>query len=231
MSWFSNAVHSVGAAFSDAAQIVAKAVVAPVNLVTGHEYKPDLQTGVGKAVNAATTYAENFAGDIAKTTSYLVTAPINSVTGHTYDVDFKTGVGKVLGDGAIIGINNVHTVGKSFADTITAGYASKAVNLIRKDENKESAYHYNEQRVIGDGLIGKFSQATTVASGVLGMVGGAVAAAAGIGKVVNGGANLANSLTDAKEGANVEQASFSAPGSVSMLPIVAIILLVFLTKK
>ena len=82
--------------------------------------------------------------DVGKTIAYSVAAPVNSITGHKYKPTYSTKVGAVLGQGSNIGIDSIHIAGKAFADTVTGGLATKAANKLRKPENQEKAYAYNE---------------------------------------------------------------------------------------
>jgi hypothetical protein len=86
----------------------------------------------------------DFVSDVGKTIAYSVAAPVNSVTGHKYKPKYETKVGNVLGAGSNIGIDSLHIAPKAFADTISGGYATKLANTIRKEENKETPFKYNE---------------------------------------------------------------------------------------
>ena len=86
----------------------------------------------------------NFFGDVAKGVAYSVAAPVSSITGHKYKPEFRTKAGSVLAGGSNIGIDSLHLIGKSFADAATGSLATKIANTVRKKENKETAFNYNE---------------------------------------------------------------------------------------
>lgn len=101
----------------------------------------------------------NFIGDVAKGSAAIAVLPLKSIQGKETKVKFRTKVGKAVAGGAVVGAQSVNIAAKAWADGITGGYASKAANLIRKDENKESIGNYSEQRgsiMGGSGLLSKF---------------------------------------------------------------------------
>jgi len=114
--------------------------VAPTN----ERYSPPApqETDMGNVLSKL----KDFVSDVGKTIAYSVAAPVNSVTGHKYKPEYSTKVGSVLGQGSNVGIDSLHIAGKSFADTITGGAATKLANKVRSDENKESAFNYNEMK-------------------------------------------------------------------------------------
>lgn len=108
-------------------------------------YMPDRET----VVNNEMGFFKKLIGgvkDVAKGVVSVVVAPVNSITGHQYNPKFETKVGGFVGGAAKMGVDNLHTVGKTFADTITGGLASKAVNVVRSNDKKESWGNYAETK-------------------------------------------------------------------------------------
>jgi len=108
-------------------------------------------------------------GNIGKDVITLGKAPIalavSSVTGKKPKLNYKT---KVLGAvGKIHDESTKKLTGtvKAVGDTITLGYATKATNLLRKKEDRETAYKYHELEKSNTGM--KF---VDKASGVVGKV-------------------------------------------------------------
>lgn len=92
----------------------------------------------------------NFVGDVAKLTVQPIATAVNSISGkETIDLNYSTKVGN-----AVASVNKkvdsaVNVFFKTFADKVTDGYASKAVNLIRSSDNKESSGNYFENQTLG----------------------------------------------------------------------------------
>jgi hypothetical protein len=141
---------------------------------------------------------KNVASDIGKATAYLVAAPINSITGHDFNPDFSTGFGQVVGGGAMLGVDSIHVAGKYFGDTITGGLASKAANLLRDDENKESYGNYGEKDLKFQGVKGleKLEEYSKKGAAIIGTVYAGKAAASGIGKIAKNVGGFTNNLID-----------------------------------
>lgn len=125
---------------------------------------------VGNAVGDAAKAVGNVAEDVAKGVAYVVAAPVNSVTGHVYRPEFETEVGGFLSGLTIQGTDSVHVLGKTFADTISGGYATKLVNEIRKEENKETPFNYAESEVKSTGLLGKFEELSKKGASLIGKI-------------------------------------------------------------
>jgi hypothetical protein len=82
--------------------------------------------------------------DVAKAVSYVVAAPVNSITGHVYNPQYETDFGNAVGQTLENSVDNLHRLAKGFADRLTFGYASKAANIFRDADHKESLGHYLE---------------------------------------------------------------------------------------
>jgi hypothetical protein len=123
-----------------------------------------------------------FVMDILETSAYQVVGPINNFTGHTYKIKWKTGLGHIVGGLGVMGNQSVHILGKTIADAFTAGYATKLVNEIRSDENKEKPGQYNEMK--NNNLTGTVFESaekiSKVGAQVIGQVFGKIYGAAGI---------------------------------------------------
>lgn len=114
------------------------------NIATGGAYGVTKAVVTSKPVKAVTRSVTNFVKDTAKVTVAGLVMPVNSITGHRYNPKLETNIGKVVGGSAIAGAANINILAKSFADSLTGGYASKAVNLIRAKKNQEWIGHYGE---------------------------------------------------------------------------------------
>lgn len=92
--------------------------------------------------------------DIGKMAAMPITLGVSSVTGKKPGkmMEFDTKAAKVAGGVFKTGSDIMHSAAKSFGDTITLGYATKAANLLRKDENKEKAYQYGEMAAGDTGM-------------------------------------------------------------------------------
>jgi hypothetical protein len=109
--------------------------------------------GLFKKIRKAAKKVGYFAGDIGKTISYTAASSVNSITGHKYTPKYKTKAGKVLGGINEKGTDNLKLLGKSFADGISDGAATKAANKLRKKENRETAFTgYTENRKVVTGV-------------------------------------------------------------------------------
>ena len=163
----------------------AKLAVAPVTLATGGNVT--LSTGVGKVV-----------GDASKIAVSPISSAVSSIKGADVDLKLQTKAGKAVNAVVETGSKSLHGMLKGFADTVTAGYATKAANLIRSDENKEKAFNYTEMTPTKDKtgikLIDKATQVLPAASTALGSV------VAG----VVGGTKLADMLGTKKEEGNMK---------------------------
>jgi hypothetical protein len=126
----------------------------PLHPVYQLDSKFRYQAGMGsifsKAWNAVT--------DVAKVVVQPVTAGISSVTGKDIDLNYKTKVGEVVGKAGKVGIKSINAAAKTWADSVTGGYASKAANELRDDEYKESTGNYYETRTkeFDSGLLSKY---------------------------------------------------------------------------
>lgn len=170
----------------------------------------------------------NFFEDIGKGIAYLAVAPINSVTGHQWDPEFETDVGGIISAGAAQGIDSIHIIGKTFADTITLGYASKAVNLVRDKEDQESYGNYNEMDAKFEDvkLIGKLEEYSKKGAVVVGQYLGGQAMDSDYGEIVQTVVPVVDALVnpqDQERFVEVEQ-----KGSVPMLLILMVGLILIL---
>lgn len=87
-----------------------------------------------------------FGKDVVNLSVQPFVTAYNSVTGKDVQLEYETKVvDKVAGLSEKINVS-INVVAKKWADSITGGYATKAVNLIRKDEYKEIAGKYNEAK-------------------------------------------------------------------------------------
>jgi hypothetical protein len=91
----------------------------------------------------------NFVGDIGKGIAKNAIAPLESVTGRDWNPGYKTKAGRALAVAADKGTNMLHVAPKAFADGFTGGRATKWANNLRKKENREVAFHYNEMNMVG----------------------------------------------------------------------------------
>jgi len=119
---------------------------------------------LGKVVNAVK--------DVGKILVQPVTSSISSITGKDINLKYDTKLGKAVGGTVKVGTDSVHIVGKTFADTVTGGYATKAANVIRKDEYKEVPGLYQEQKnqVFNSGLLSKFESGSEKGAVIVGSV-------------------------------------------------------------
>jgi hypothetical protein len=120
--------------------------------------------------------------DIGKMAAMPITLGVSSVTGKKPGkmMEFDTKAAKVAGGVFKTGSDILHTAAKSFGDTVTLGYASKAANLLRKDENKEKAYQYGEMAAGDTGL--KVVDKVGDVGKKIGVYGGALFGGAQLGK-------------------------------------------------
>lgn len=119
------------------------------SLVSQYGWHPNeifMNSGLKRKDNSFLESVGKVAVDVAKGVSYVAAAPVNSITGHVYDPGLETKLGGVLGGTAIIGTDSVNLMAKTFVDTVSFGGGSKLANVIRKDENKESAGNYMESK-------------------------------------------------------------------------------------
>jgi hypothetical protein len=133
----------------------------------------------------------NFVGDLGKGIAKVTVAPLESVTGREqYKPKFRTKAGGTIARSMDKGTKALHIAGKSFADTVTMGNATKLANKVRKKEYRESAYSYNEMKNISRDKFGikPLDKAYNLAGAgavVVGQAFGARALAGGTGKVLN----------------------------------------------
>lgn len=168
-----------------------KLAVAPVTVIAGKDLK--LTTGVGKVV-----------GDSAKIAVSPIKQGVSSITGKPVDLKLQTKAGKVVGGVTDIGGNALHSLAKGFADTVTLGYATKAANLIRKDENKEKAFAYNEMKQLPNTGIKVIDKVGAVLPTVSAAIGGAAAG-------VMGGTKIADML---KKDSNLKETTVAIGDNV-----------------
>lgn len=82
--------------------------------------------------------------DVAKAVSYVVAAPVNSATGHVYKPKYETPFGERVGAVLENSVDNVHAMGKSFADTLLGGLPSKLRNKIFAKSAPQGLGNYPE---------------------------------------------------------------------------------------
>ena len=148
--------------------------------------------------------------DVGKVISAVVAQPLNSITGHVYNPKFETGIGKGLAVAIIEPLKLTEIAAKTFADTLSFGLATKAVNLVRVKGNKETVGNYREG-VLNSSLPGGLQKGFNIAGQLVGTVAsvvltsGAGAAGAGaaaaeeavvIGSKVKTGMSIFNSISN-----------------------------------
>lgn len=101
---------------------------------------------VGDAAKSVAKTTTNVVSDATKLGLQPVKLAVASVTGKPVNTSYSTGIGKIVGAIHDTGSKALTATAKGFADTITGGLATKAANLLRKDENKEKAFSYNEMK-------------------------------------------------------------------------------------
>lgn len=122
----------------------------------------------------------NVAKDVVKLSVQPVKLAVASVTGKPVNTTYSTKVGAIVGKVHDTGSKALTATVKGFADTVTGGLATKAANLVRKDEYKEKAFSYNEQKSAVGADLGKTLNKVaavlpTVGAVTGGVVGGALA--------------------------------------------------------
>ena len=93
---------------------------------------------LSKAVKAV----GNVVKDVAKVSIALPLESYGSLTGDKHTITYQTGLGATFGKGATGGLVAVHGAAKGFANAVTYGYATKATNLLRPADKKETAGSY-----------------------------------------------------------------------------------------
>lgn len=112
-------------------------------------------TTIGKAVGikkeapkASTKLARGAAsvvGDAQKLGIQPIESSINSVTNKKSKITFDTKVGKIAGKVQGAGVDGLHTVGKTFADTISGGAVSKVKDWAFKSVDPKNKTGYVKQ--------------------------------------------------------------------------------------
>lgn len=99
MSWFSNAFNAVKEVvkhpinfIQDVAYTGLKTVVQPINAITGHEWKLNLKTSLGKDISKVAHDAAN----LYMTYNPLVLAT-NTITGHSFNPKYHTAIAQFAG--------------------------------------------------------------------------------------------------------------------------------------
>jgi hypothetical protein len=142
----------------------------------GWSFKRILKAAVSGGLSENTKTAKKVVSDVGKTIAALSVMPVNSVTGHVFNPKLETTFGKVVGGALIVGNKGLNVAAKTFADAVSGGYASKAVNLIRSKNNQESTGHYSEG-VINTSISPAFQRVTFGVGQVIGTIYGSKAAA------------------------------------------------------
>lgn len=148
-------------------------------LLSTDEYKAKYGNDPMKVTKRKTSFLEgvgNVVSDIGKLAIQPAKLAVASVTGKPVNTKYSTGFGKVVGKVHDTGNKALTTTAKSFADTITGGLATKAANLVRKDEYKEKAYSYGEMKNAGAPTGIKFLDKTAEILPTVGTVAGGVVA-------------------------------------------------------
>lgn len=81
--------------------------------------------------------------DISKASIALPLESYGSITGKKTNITYETKVGGTLGKGAVGGLIAVHAGVKVFANGVTGGYASKALNKLRPADAQEKTGSYS----------------------------------------------------------------------------------------
>lgn len=129
--------------------------------------------------------------DVGKMATAPIKIAVNSVKGKKTDINYDTGFGKIVGGAVDKGNTILNKTVKSAGDVITGGLATKAVNVIRSDENKEQAFKYNDETSdTGIKVIDKLGDIGGKVGTVVGGVAGGASAMGGLSKL--GGKNAAS---------------------------------------
>jgi hypothetical protein len=157
--------------------------------------------------------------NVAKDSVKLAVAPVklavSSVTGKPVKTEYSTKVGKVVAKVHDTGSKALTSTVKGFADTVTGGYATKAANLLRKDEYKEKPFAYNEQKksIANDISLGKTLDKVAVVLPTVGAVAGGTVAG-----VLAG--NKALSLTKKQGSDNMKNSGLEiGPNVITGMPV------------
>lgn len=129
MGWFKKLVSFVVDVHKSALQ----PVISTVNAVGGTHIDVDYKTSLG-----------GFLGDLGTVGAEPIKNSKDSITGKDTNLKYNTSMGKDIGGIVEMGVDSGHTALKTYANTLTGGYASKVTNIFRDDEHKESAGNYHE---------------------------------------------------------------------------------------
>lgn len=184
MSWFSNAFnvakevvkHPINF-IQDVAYTGIKTVVQPINAITGHEWKLNLKTSLGKDISKITHDAAN----LYMTYNPLVLAT-NTITGHSFNPKYNTAIAQfagslqqpigqtalavaTLGIGSKISETAKQYVKSETVDKITNIY-DKGKNIVEKGSNfvKKGTNLYNSVSNVyknADSVISDYNQPKT----------------------------------------------------------------------
>lgn len=135
--------------------------------------------------------------DVAKAVSYVVAAPVNSITGHVYTPEYETTFGQAVGSVLENSVDNVHEMGKSFADTLFRGLPSKLRNKIFPKSVPQSLGHYETSgKDYGNKWLNKLSQFSSGLGSMFASSVGPGGGGGGGGSQGNGGADDKPSSSD-----------------------------------
>lgn len=104
----------------------------------------DTEMFLGKLGKWVDKNVGGFHKDITQGIVGVAVAPVNSITGHRYTPTYSTKVGGAISSGANIGVDSVHIAGKTFANAISGGLASKITDVARDKDHKEAGGRFNE---------------------------------------------------------------------------------------
>lgn len=195
MGWFKNIVNTIK---DVTLATVVQPVVSTVNAVGIKTSQPKYSTGIGKtlgdvaksaaqplsstvnAFGAKTSTGKydtdvgKFLGDLGKVGAEPIKSSYGSITGKDNDFVYETKVGKNIGGVVELGVDSGHVALKTYADTLSGGLVSKAINVVRDDEHKESAGNYNEQKkqiFTSGSTLGKVENVVMKGAPIVGTVG------------------------------------------------------------
>lgn len=118
----------------------------------------------------------NVVKDVSKASIALPLESYGSITGKKTNITYDTKVGGTIGKGAVGGLVAVHAGVKVFANGVTGGYASKALNTLRPKDAQEKTGSYTGsviQKGKGIGEVDKLNDFSLKGAKVLGSIYGA----------------------------------------------------------
>lgn len=164
------AANFVGDVVGDTVKQAAATVTEPVNKIVGKNVISlgQAKTGLGKKLVGYTQ-------DAANVGMVPIASTVNSITNkETIQATYNSKLFKNLGGVAESSADKLHGMLKIYANTLSAGYADKAADLIRDDDAKSSVVginEYNDQQFTS-GFLSKYENTTKKISAVAGAIAG-----------------------------------------------------------